>query len=99
MRRNEIEQYIIVQNAENTIESLTKEFETDEVIIYTLVTSQRGYIYPRSVNLFALKLSTKKDYWVCVAPTVGQVEVLEKDLPKLFKQAWNSNIENKGGYK
>jgi len=99
MRKEEITQYITIQNSENNIESLIKEFETDDVIIYTLVTSKAGYIYPRSVNLLALRLSTKKDVWICFAPTDQQIEVLSKDLPKFFKNVWNTNIENKGGYK
>ncbi len=99
MKRNEIEQHITIQNSEHNIESLVKELETEDIIIYHLITSKKGYVYPRYVNLLALKLHPNKDYWICFAPTENQLEVFEKDLPKLFKRVWNSNIENKGGMK
>ena len=99
MRKDEIENYITLQNSEHTIERITKELETDDTIIYTLVTSRQGYIYPRYVNLVALRLSTYKDYWVVFAPTEKQVITLGESLQIFFNAAWNNNIENKGGYK
>ena len=99
MIKADIENYIQTKNSENNIITLTKEYETDDVIIYTLTTSKAGYVYSRNVLLVALRLSTNVDCWNCFAPTESQIETLTLDLPKIFKRIWNSNIENKGGKK
>ena len=95
MIKAEIYEYIKRANSHHNVISINKTMEKEDIMFYTLIHRENDCPLPRTVLLVALKLSTRMDYWVCWSPTEQQAEVLGGEFYTLFKEIWNSNIENK----
>ena len=97
MKREELENYVktYIRNEFEHIETKIL-LEKDDIIFFEVKEhNKEKYIHSRKVFIVAIRLSIKReDNWFTFAPSKSQYKALSKNFNELFKQTWNSNIEN-----